>query len=212
MSIKIFTFNPVQEHTFVLYDDTKECVIVDPGCFFPEEKKELMNFIKDNNLVVKKIINTHLHFDHTFGLNYLADELGFKTEAHQGDEYLLTQLPNQYIAFGFGEYTEPIPQIGKYLTEDDTIRFGNQILKIFHVPGHSPGSIVFYNEAEKYAVVGDVLFSGSIGRTDLPGGDMNQLLNGIRTKLFSLPDDTVIYPGHGPATTIGKEKQTNPFF
>lgn len=212
MSIKIFTFNPVQEHTFVLYDDTKECVIVDPGCFFSEEKKELMNFIKDNNLVVKKIINTHLHFDHTFGLNYLADELGFKTEAHQGDEYLLKQLPNQYIAFGFGEYTEPIPEIGKYLTENDTVEFGNQKLKIFHVPGHSPGSIVFYNEAEKYAVVGDVLFSGSIGRTDLPGGDMNQLLNGIRTKLFSLPNDTVVYPGHGPATTIGKEKQTNPFF
>lgn len=212
MSVKSFAFNPVQVNTYIIYDDTKECVIVDPGCFFPQEKEILLNFIQNNNLKVVKIINTHLHFDHTLGLNFTLEKFGFETEAHQADEFLLEQLPQQLQMFGFGQQTEPTPRIGKYLNENDIIEFGNQKLKALHVPGHSPGSLVFYNEAEGYAIVGDVLFSGSIGRTDLAGGDMNQLLDGIRKKIFTLPDETVIYSGHGPATSVGKEKITNPFF
>lgn len=212
MSVKSFAFNPVQVNTYVLYDDTKECIIVDPGCFFPQEKEILSKFIKDNELKVVRIINTHLHFDHTLGLNYTLETFGLQTEAHQDDEFLLEQLPQQLEMFGFGKQTEPTPQLGKYLNENDIIEFGNQKLKAIHVPGHSPGSLVFYNEAEGYAIVGDVLFNGSIGRTDLPKGDMHQLLDGIRTKLFILPENTIVYSGHGPATSIGKEKTTNPFF
>lgn len=211
MNIQTFEFNPVSENTYVLYDETKECVIVDAGCFFPEEKAELAHFIESNDLQVKHIINTHLHFDHVLGLNFVLDKYNLPLEAHKGDEPLLQQLKSQLQMFGFSDTGEPIPQISKFLTEEDTIEFGNQRFQIFHVPGHSLGSIVFYNEKEKCAFVGDVLFQGSIGRTDLVGGNYDQLITGIKSKLLPLPEDTIVYPGHGPSTTIGFEKQNNPF-
>ncbi|NDV68869.1 MBL fold metallo-hydrolase [Dysgonomonas sp. 25] len=210
MNIKIFPFNPIQVNTYVLSDETKECVIIDPGCFYPDEKRELLSYILDNDLVIKHVLNTHLHFDHTLGLNFVYEQFQMRTEAHQADQFLLDMLPQQYEAFGFGKYDGEIPIIGKYLTEHDIISFGNQKLAIQHVPGHSPGSLVFYNN--EYAFVGDVLFRGSIGRTDLIGGDMQLLLDGIRSKLFTLSPDTVVYSGHGPTTTIGEEAKNNPFF
>lgn len=211
MKIKTFEFNPLGVNTYVLYDKTGECVIIDASCFFPDERELLINFILDNNLVVKHLINTHLHFDHIFGVNFIASQFSLKLQAHKDDEFLLGNLSEQLQMFGFNSNTDYKPEIGSYLTENDIISFGEQQLKILHVPGHSPGSIVFYNEKEKCAVVGDVLFNGSIGRTDLPGGSFDQLIDGIRTKLFVLPDETDIYSGHGPKTTVGQEKRYNPF-
>lgn len=211
MKIKTFEFNPLGVNTYVLYDKTGECVVIDASCFFPDERELLLNFILDNNLVVKHLLNTHLHFDHVFGVNFMASQFGLKLQVHPDDVFLLDNLPQQLQMFGFNTNVDYTPEIGNYLKENDIISFGEQQLKVLHVPGHSPGSIVFYNEKEKFAVVGDVLFNGSIGRTDLPGGNFDQLIEGIRTKLFTLPDDTEIYSGHGPKTTIGQEKKYNPF-
>jgi len=211
MKIKIFEFNPLGVNTYVLYDETGECIVVDASCFFPDENELLLNFILDNNLTVKYLVNTHLHFDHIFGVNFMASQFGLKLQAHRDDIFLLEKMSEQLQLFGFNTNVDYTPEIGRYLSEDDVISFGEQQLKVLHVPGHSPGSIVFYNEKEQFAVVGDVLFNGSIGRTDLLGGNFEQLIEGIRTKLFTLPDKTEIYPGHGPKTTIGREKRDNPF-
>lgn len=212
MKIKIFECNPLAVNTFVLSDETKECVVIDAACFYPDEREDLINYIIDNDLVVKHLINTHLHFDHIFGVNVVAEQFNVKMKCHKNDAFLLENIPQQLQLFGFGNSnTDYTPQIGCFLTEEDTITFGNQKLRIFHVPGHSPGSLVFYDEKTGSLFVGDVLFRGGIGRTDLVGGNYDQLVNGIRTKLFELPDETVVYPGHGPATTIGEERKNNPF-
>lgn len=211
MEIKIFEFNPISEHTYIAYDDTKECVIIDAGCYFPQEQEELLSFVAENKLQVKHIINTHLHFDHIFGVNLVTQKFGLGLEAHQGDEILLHQYKEQLRMFGFPDNGEPAPKIEKYLTESDTIAFGNQEFEIYHIPGHSLGSIVFYNKKAKCVFVGDVLFRGSVGRSDLAGGDHNLLISGIRSKLLTLPDETVVYSGHGPSTTIGFEKRSNQF-
>lgn len=211
MKVKRFEFNPISENTYVIYDETKECVIIDPGCFYPDEKALLLDFILDNDLVVKRIINTHLHFDHVFGLSFVEDQFGLKTEANKEDEFLLKEMTAQLRLFGFGEYESKTPEIGKYINENDVVTFGKQRLIALHVPGHSPGSLVFYNQDAGCLFAGDVLFRGSIGRTDLAGGSMEQLINGIKDKLLKLPFDTVVYPGHGPQTTIGEEIKSNPY-
>lgn len=211
MNIKIFEFNPIAENTYVLYDETNECVIIDAGCYYADEKQELLNFIVDNNLIVKHLLNTHLHFDHVFGNSFVLDQFQLKTKAHQADEFLLEGMPAQMRMFGFKD-GEDAPAIGTYIKENDTIEFGNQRLIIFEVPGHSPGSVAFYSAEGNCVIVGDALFRGSIGRTDLARGNQEQLLNAIQQKLFTLPADTVVYPGHGPKTTIGSEMATNPFF
>lgn len=212
MKIRTFQFNPVQVNTYVIYNDNNECIIIDPGCFFPDEKSVLLNFIVDNELIIKHVLNTHLHFDHVLGLNFIYDQFKMKTEANKEDEFLLEMLPEQLEMFGFGKYEDKIPQIGKYLEEGDIITLGDEQFYILHVPGHSPGSLVFYNQSSECAFVGDVLFRGGIGRTDLVGGNMQQLLDGIQQKLFKLAPNTVVYSGHGPITTIGDEMRNNPFF
>lgn len=209
MDIKIFQFNPVGENTYVLHDETGECVIIDPGCLTPTEEQTLGDFVAQNSLTVVHLLNTHLHFDHIFGNAFVESRYNLKTEANQLDEFLVEQLPNQLKMFGFNPNQTKKPTFGRYLLEGDQIQFGNQTLDILHVPGHSPGSIVFYNKKQNVLVVGDVLFEGSIGRTDLPGGDLQQLISGIKTKLLVLPAQTVVYSGHGNPTTIGDEKQYN---
>lgn len=209
MEVKIFEFNPISENTYIAYDETKECVIIDPGCFFQDEKELLLNFILDNELVVKHLLNTHLHFDHVFGNNFIYEQFKLETMANKGDEFLLEQLPTQLQMFGFTNEDTRIPKVGKYLNENDVVTFGNQRLIVMQIPGHSPGSIVFYNQEAGCVFVGDVLFRGSVGRTDMAGGNHKQLIDGIKEKLMKLPPDTVVYSGHGPLTTIREEARNN---
>ncbi len=209
MDVKIFEFNPISENTYVAYDETRECVIIDAGCFFSDEKALLLDFILDNDLVVKHLLNTHLHFDHVFGNSFIYEQFQLETEANKGDEFLLEQLPTQLEMFGFKDMGGKAPKIGKYLNENDVVTFGNQKLIVLQVPGHSPGSIVFYNQDAGCLFVGDVLFRGSVGRTDLAGGNHQQLIDGIKKKLLTLPSDTLVYSGHGPLTTIGEERKSN---
>ena len=211
MKVKKFEFNPIAVNTYVLYDQTGECVIVDSACFYPFEQQDLVKFINDNQLVVKHVINTHLHFDHVFGVNFVVREFGEKMQAHKADEFLLETMNDQLAMFGFTPNGDYVPTVDKYIDENDVIEFGNQKLSIIHVPGHSPGSVVFYNKEQNIVVSGDVLFNGSIGRTDLPQGNHQQLIDGIKTKLLTLPENTFVYPGHGPATTIKGEMKSNPF-
>lgn len=211
MKVKKFQFNPVGVNTYVLSDSTGECVIIDPACYYPDEKELLLNYIHDNDLVIKHLLNTHLHFDHVFGNPFIASQFDVLPEAHKADEPLLLDFENQLKMFGMPSIAEKQPHIGNYLQENDVVTFGNQKLIVLHVPGHSPGSLVFYNQAEEALFVGDVLFNGGIGRTDLPGGNFQTLIDGIQTKLFSLPNETKVYPGHGTTTTIGIEKKFNPF-
>lgn len=210
MEIQQFHFNPLQENTYVVYDNTGECIIIDPGCFFPEEKKQLSDFINKKNLTVKYLINTHLHFDHIMGSTFVEEKFGLLTLAHPADEFLLTDIDEKLQKFGFPAGSIVAPTLGGYIYEGDKITFGEQLLTVLEVPGHSPGHVVFYSP-EGVLFAGDTLFKGSIGRTDLEGGDYNQLINGIHKKLLTLPPDTIVCSGHGPNTTIGQEQRSNPF-
>lgn len=210
MKIKEFRCNPFAENTYLLYDETSEAIIIDCGCLYDDEKTIMANFISKNNLTIKHLINTHLHIDHIFGNEWAARTFGVLPQAHQADEFLIEQAVAQARLFGIYEEVKP-QALGKYLNEGDLIRFGNQELQILHVPGHSAGSLCFYSEKEGFVIVGDVLFRGSIGRTDLPGGNYTQLISQIKSKLLTLLDETTVYSGHGISTTIGQERRTNPF-
>lgn len=209
LKIKQFEFNMLPVNTFVIWDEhTREAAVIDAGCYFPEECDKLKNFIANEGLVMKHLLNTHLHFDHIFGNGFIYKQYGLKTCAHRDDEDWLMDAPRRTRMFGLAFPGEPVP-VGTYIDEGDELTLGECTLKCIHVPGHSRGSIVFYNSESGCLFAGDVLFQGSIGRTDLPGGDHQTLLDGIRTKLFTLPDETVVYPGHGGQTTIGYEKKYN---
>ncbi len=210
ITIKTFTFNPIQENTYVVHDETGEAIVIDAGCYFENEKKALQSYIDDNKLKLVKVLNTHLHFDHQFGNKFLFDTYGIAPEAHGGDEFLLKRVVKGAVIYGLPVQEDAQP-IGTYLQENQEISFGNTILKTIHVPGHSPGHLVFNCEKELVLFAGDVLFRGSIGRTDLEQGDYGTLIRNITEKLLILPDDTVVYPGHGPSTTIGDERVSNPY-
>ena len=210
MTIKTFTFNPIQENSYLVYDETLEAVVIDAGCISKVEKRALKQYIEDNNLTLKRVLNTHLHFDHQFGNRFLFETFGIKPEAGKEDEYLLENVIAQTRSFGMDVDEEAQP-LGGYIIENQEIKFGNSTFTAFHVPGHSPGSMAFYAEKDGVLFAGDVLFRGSIGRTDLPGGDYATLIQSITQKLLPLPDSTVVYSGHGPQTTIGFEKKNNPF-
>ena len=210
MNIKIFTFNPFQESTYVLSDETNEAIVIDAGCLYDAEKQELKHYIENNNLRLKRVLNTHLHLDHQFGNKYVFDTFGIAPEANEKDEFLLNSYSAQVRAFGFENVGEAQP-LKQYIQDDEKIRFGNTELTAILVSGHSPGSLAFYNEKEKILFSGDVLFLESIGRTDLAGGNHAVLIKSITEKLFILPDSTIVYPGHGGSTTIGHEKHHNPF-
>ena len=211
MKIKTFEFNMFPVNCYVIWDDTKEAAIIDPGCFYDEEKRKLKDFIIDKGLTVKHLLNTHLHLDHIFGNPFVLQEFGLSAEAHQADEFWIEEAPKQSRMFGFQLKEAPVP-LGKYLHDGDLIQFGNTTLEAIHVPGHSPGSLVYYSKADSCLFSGDVLFQGSIGRADLAGGNFDGLIDNICSRLFVLPNDTVVYPGHGAPTTIGAEKADNPFF
>lgn len=211
MTIKTFTFNPFQENTYLIYDDTKEAVIIDAGCITNAEKSLLKKFIEENKLTLKKVINTHLHLDHQFGNKFLFDTYGLKPQAHQEDEFLLDSVIAQARSYGFPIEDEKAQTLGGYIADNDEIKFGNSSLRAIHVPGHAPGHLAFYAENDGVLFAGDVLFRGSIGRTDLPKGDYATLIQSITKKLLTLPDSTVVYCGHGPTTTIESEKVNNPY-
>ena len=210
MEIKRFEFNMFPVNCYVLWDETKEAVIIDAGCFYPEEQVKLKEFIRTNGLKVKYVLNTHLHLDHIFGNAYVLREFGLRPLAHEADEFLIPKISEYCHHFGF-QVNEEAPGLGGHIADGDVITFGHTTLKALHVPGHSPGSIAFYNADVGCVFSGDVLFRCGVGRADLEGGSSEQLLNSIRTKLLTLPDETTVYPGHGEATQIGYEKKYNPY-
>ena len=209
LSVKAFTFNPVQENTYLLYNDEKQCCIIDPGCYFPEEQAQLKTFEEEMGLQPVMLLNTHCHLDHVFGNKFVHDTWGLSLHLHEKEKPVLEFAPasGQAWQMPFENYTGELI----FLRENGFISLGAEQLKILFTPGHSPGSVSFYSQANGFVIAGDVLFSGSIGRTDLPGGDFNTLVNSIQTQLFVLPDETKVYPGHGPVTTTGFEKMNNPF-
>ena len=209
MQIKIFEFNPVQVNTYLIYDETQEAAIIDCGAFTTEEQERLKDYIASNGLILKHLLNTHLHFDHLLGNRFIYDTYGLKPE-YQEEEESLPGLQKQTLIFGLPVDYEPVAA-GHFLNDDDSIRFGNTTLQAILTPGHSPGSLSFYCREANCVFTGDALFRHDIGRTDLWGGNEETLLTAIRTKLLTLPDDTVIYPGHGPASTVHEEKLHNPY-
>ncbi|HAQ20795.1 MAG TPA: MBL fold hydrolase [Prolixibacteraceae bacterium] len=209
MQIKKFTFNPVQENTFVVFDETNECVIIDAGCYFENERQELDRFISEKQLKPVRLINTHCHFDHIMGVTHCRAKYHLQFETHPDEAILVEQAAEHGDLFAIP--VEPIDAPDAFLKEGDRITFGNSFLEVIEAPGHSPGGVVFFNPEQKILIAGDVLFYGSIGRTDLPGGSFEKLTDNIKTKLLILPTETVVYCGHGPETTIGFEKKNNPF-
>jgi glyoxylase-like metal-dependent hydrolase (beta-lactamase superfamily II) len=210
MKTEVFAFNPIQENTFVVYDEQSgECAIVDPGCINDNEFEILKGFISANDLKPVKLVNTHCHFDHILGVERCRAEWNLKWEAHPADAFLVSNAQVQAAMFGVS--IAPIQAADTALADGAEIKVGNAVLKAIHVPGHSPGSICLFHNESKTLLAGDVLFRGSIGRTDLPQGDYDTLINGIKEKLFVLPNDVKVYPGHGPSTSIGFEKANNPF-
>lgn len=205
-----FTFSPFSENTYILFDESKECVVIDPGCYEPSEKQELSDFISDKKLTPVKLLNTHCHIDHIFGNKYVSEKYSLKPEAHPEEMFNLKYAGQVAELYGITAF-EPSPSPAVFLKEGDIIRFGNSVLDIIFVPGHAPGHIAFVNREQKFVIGGDVLFYGSIGRTDFPGCSHEALLNSIKTNFFSLGDDFRVLPGHGQETTIGFEKKNNPF-
>ena len=211
MKVSRFTFNMFGVNTYILWDDiSREALIVDPGMINEKEQKEIKAFLDANNLNLKHLINTHMHIDHAFGISYMKENYNLKLECNLEDQFLAQRLNEQAKMFGL-----PIPmsdlQIDKDLKDGEKIQLGDEHISILHVPGHSPGSVVLYAPQSNFIISGDVLFNTSIGRTDLPGGNYAQLINAINNKLMTLPDDVIVYPGHGPETSIGYEKQNNPY-
>lgn len=209
LHVKVFTFNPAQENTYVLYNDENECCIIDPGCYFKEERDELKDFIEKTPLKPVLLLNTHCHLDHVFGNKFVHETWDLPLHIHPKEKLVLDYAPASGLMWQM-----PVDNYDGeliFIKEGETIGLGEDELKILFTPGHSPGSICFYDEKDGFVIGGDVLFYGSIGRTDLPGADFNTLYNSIQTQLYTLPDETKVYPGHGPMTTVGFEKVNNPF-
>jgi hydroxyacylglutathione hydrolase len=204
-----FVNNPYQENTYILYDETGDCVIIDPGMYTATEQNVLVNFIRDNNLTPVLLLNTHCHIDHVLGNKFVFDTYGLKPQFHEGELPVLTAVVSYAPQMGIRYEVSPLPDA--YLPATGSVKFGNTTLDLIFAPGHSPASLCFYDKGANILIGGDVLFRRSIGRTDLPGGDFKQLMDSIETQLWALPDDCTVYPGHGPETTIGYEKQNNPF-
>ncbi len=210
MKIKSFAFNPFQENTFIVYDETKECIIIDPGCYTEKERTELRRFITSKELKPVKLINTHCHIDHVLGNKFASELWSLELYMHKEDLPLLENAGNIGKMYGLEDY-EGSPYPKHFLAQDDTLTFGESSFKILFTPGHAPGHICLYSKENNLVISGDVLFQGSIGRTDLPGGDHSTLINSIITQLFPLSNETQVFCGHGPSTNLGYEKEHNPF-
>lgn len=207
--IHAFTFNPYRENTYLLYDDTRECVIIDPGMYGSDEQNSVLKFIVTHKLKPVLLLNTHCHIDHVLGNKFIYDAYGLLPQFHEGELGLLASVVSYAPQMGFQYEVSPLPE--KFLKEGDLISFGNSSLEVRLVPGHSPAHVCFYSPVDNFVIGGDVLFYMSVGRTDLPGGNFEQLKKSIHTQLFVLPDDCKVYPGHGQVTSIGFEKANNPF-
>lgn len=209
IQIQTFTFNPFSENTYLVYDETGEGVVIDPGCYEKSEKETLQQFIESNNIKVRYLLNTHCHIDHVLGNDFVKAKYNVPFLINKNDEPVLRSVKAYAPSYGFNQYHEVLPD--GYLAEGDTVSFGNIIFEILFLPGHAPGHIGFYHKESHSLLSGDVLFEQSIGRTDLPGGDFNTLIKSIHQKIFTLPDNVIVYPGHGNPTTVGEEKVSNPF-
>jgi hydroxyacylglutathione hydrolase len=209
LQIQCFTFGPFQENTYLLYNEAKKGIIIDPGCFGMEEKKALEAFITNNAIQLERLLLTHGHIDHILGNKFIFDTYGLLPEMHAADLPFIDMLMASAQRFGIQVEQSPKPE--KFIEGGSSIFFYNDALDVLYTPGHSKGSISYYCAKQQFVINGDVLFHRSIGRTDLPGGDYNEIIDTIRHILFVLPDETVVYSGHGPATMIGSEKVSNPF-
>jgi glyoxylase-like metal-dependent hydrolase (beta-lactamase superfamily II) len=209
IKIDHFTFGPFQENTYILSDETRECIIIDPGCYNEAERAELKAFIASHKLKPVRLLNTHCHIDHVFGNKFSADTWNLGLEIHEKDLPVLKSLLN--VARLYQLNAEESPEPGRFIAEGDKITFGNSSLDVLFCPGHCPGHVVFVSHEQQFVIGGDVLFYGSIGRTDLPGGHYQTLIDSIKNKLFPLGDGYRVYSGHGPETNIGFERKNNPF-
>ena len=209
LQLQTFTFNAFQENTYLIINEHKDCWIVDPGMYDSSETNQLFDFISSNSLTPKAIINTHAHLDHIFGVQACKDKYNIPFHLHEKDLPVLNGAAGSAMLFGF-EFKH-IPKPDSFIREGEALTLGQEEIEVRFTPGHSPGSVVFYSSEGKWLIGGDVLFNGSIGRTDLPGGSFDVLINSIKSEVFTLPDDTLVFSGHGPSTTIGREKKHNPF-
>ena len=210
MEIQRFIFSPIDVNTYILDDGSGDCAIIDCGCYDADESAELSAFITGKNLKPVLLLNTHCHLDHIFGNKFILERYGLKTHSSEKEE--MNRKSSRQHASLFGLSMDLPPEPGKFINDNDVLTFGNTVLTALHVPGHSPGTMAFYSEKDGCVFTGDALFSGSIGRTDLPGGDFETLINSIKNRLFVLPPSTLVYPGHGGETTIEKEMRSNPWF
>lgn len=213
MSIKVqrFVCNMFQENCYVVSDDTNECVIIDCGALYPEERMAISQYIKENCLTVKHLVCTHGHVDHNFGNNFIYTEYGLQPEVCSADKKLMKSLRWQAKAFVNLDYKEDIPPVGLFLSDGDVITFGTHSLSVISTPGHSPGSAVLYCEEENIAFTGDTVFRMSIGRTDLEDGRFEEIISSLHSLTVRLPSDTLLMPGHGPQTTMSDELKYNPY-
>ncbi|MBE0648781.1 MAG: MBL fold metallo-hydrolase [Bacteroidales bacterium] len=209
ITIKTFVFNPFMVNTYLLFDETREAIIVDAACSDEREEEHLENFIETNSLKLVRNINTHSHIDHILGNVFIEERFGIRPEYHPAGESFLIRAKDVGIAYGF--QVDRVPEAARLLEANEMIRWGNSSLRVIYTPGHADGSCCFYSKEQGFVITGDVLFRDSIGRTDLPTGNFDLLMESITEQVFTLPDDTVVYPGHGPETEIGYEKMNNPF-
>ena len=209
LKIKTFVFNPVMENTYLLYDETQEAAIIDCGASNEKEQKQLADFIKENKLNLRRLLNTHLHFDHVMGNEFIYDAYGLKPEYHKAEESISAFKRLNEI---FAPIKYKSIEAGRFIEHEEIIVFGNTRLKALFTPGHSSGGLSFYSEKDRCVFTGDTLFHHDVGRTDLPGGNHKELIQSINNHLFTLPDNTVVYPGHEQPTTIEEEKLNNPYF
>jgi glyoxylase-like metal-dependent hydrolase (beta-lactamase superfamily II) len=209
IQIKTFTCNPYQENTYLLYDEVGNCAIIDPGMYGQEEEEMVSSFISEKGLTPTLLLNTHCHIDHVLGNKYIADTYGLLPQFHEGELPLLIEVQNYAPQMGIRYEVSPIGET--FLPPSGEIMLGKHSLKLIFAPGHSPAHLCFYNAEQNFLIGGDVLFRQSVGRTDLPGGNHQQLMDSISNAIYTLPEETIVYPGHGPETTIGFEKMNNPF-